>query len=86
VLRGSVVPESLLALWRNMQMALAEAGLRLRSERTYTPHVTLAYGRHELPAETSVPPVTWQVDRFALIHNVVGRGHYQVMGCWKLSG
>lgn len=85
VLRSSQVPEPLSALWRTMQVALAETGLHVRSERQYTPHITLAYGRQELPAATPITPIVWQVDRFALIHNVVGKGNYQVLGSWKLS-
>lgn len=86
VLRSSQAPEPLQALWRDMQAALAEAGLRLRDERQFTPHVTLAYARHELPQPVPVSPITWDVDRFVLIHNVVGKGNYQVLGCWKLFG
>lgn len=86
VLRGSQVPEPLLALWRDMHTALVEAGLRLRDERQFTPHVTLAYARHELPQAAPVPPIVWQVDRFVLIHNVVGKGNYQILGNWALAG
>jgi 2'-5' RNA ligase len=86
VLRGSQVPEPLLALWQNMHATLVETGLRLRNERQFTPHVTLAYARHELPQAVPVPPIVWQVDRFVLIHNVVGKGNYQILGSWGLSG
>ncbi|MFC3650872.1 RNA 2',3'-cyclic phosphodiesterase [Dyella humi] len=86
VLRGSHVPEPLLALWRDLHAALTHAGLHLRAERQFTPHVTLAYGRHELPGTTPVTPIVWQIDRFVLVHNVVGRGNYQILGSWKLAG
>jgi 2'-5' RNA ligase len=86
VLRSSQVPEPLLALWRNMHTTLVAAGLRLRNERQFTPHVTLAYARHELPQAVPVPPICWQVDRFVLVHNVVGKGNYQMLGTWMLSG
>jgi len=86
VLRGSQVPEPLPALWRDMHTTLVEAGLRLRDERQFTPHVTLAYARHELPQAVPVPPIVWQIDRFVLVHNVVGKGNYQVLGTWGLSG
>lgn len=85
VLRGAVVPEALLALWRNMQAGLQETGLQLRSERQFTPHVTLAYARHALPAPTPVTPVVWQARRFALVHSLVGQGSYQVLGSWELG-
>ncbi|GLQ94290.1 RNA 2',3'-cyclic phosphodiesterase [Dyella acidisoli] len=86
VLRGTHVPELLLALWRDLHASLVQAGLKLRAERQYTPHVTLAYARHELPEVTPVTPIVWQVDRFVLIHNVVGKGSYQILGSWKLAG
>lgn len=85
VLRATLVPEPLLALWRDLQASLAHAGLRLRAEHPFTPHVTLAYGRQALPMATPITPITWRVERFVLIHNVVGRGHYQILGGWELS-
>lgn len=85
VLRGSQVPASLQALWRDLQAALSETGVRLRHERQFTPHVTLAYARLELPQAIAVPPIVWHVDRFVLIHNVMGQGSYQVLGRWKLA-
>jgi RNA 2',3'-cyclic 3'-phosphodiesterase len=85
VLRGSQVPEPLLALWRDLHAALIQSGLQLRAERQFTPHITLAYGRHELPEATPVTPIVWWIDRFALIHNVVGKGSYRVMGSWALN-
>ena len=86
VLRSSHVPEPLPALWRDLHATLVRAGLPLRTERQFTPHVTLAYGRQELPGATPVTPIAWKVDRFVLVHNVVGKGHYQFLGSWKLTG
>lgn len=86
VLRGARVPEALLALWRDMDATLLETGLRLRNDRRFTPHVTLAYGRQELPAVTPVAPIVWKVGSFMLVHNLVGKGAYQVLGRWALSG
>jgi 2'-5' RNA ligase len=86
VLRSSQVPEGLLSLWRDMRTALIHAGLPPHGERQFTPHVTLAYGRHELPQAIAVTPVAWRVDRFALVHNLVGKGDYRVLGSWPLDG
>jgi len=85
VARCTTVPALLSALWQDLGMALAQAGLHQRAERQYTPHVTLAYARCELPEPVSVEPIPWHVDRFVLIHNVVGKGHYQILGYWPLS-
>ncbi|RDS84960.1 RNA 2',3'-cyclic phosphodiesterase [Dyella monticola] len=87
VLRSAQVAEALILLWRTLQESLTQSGLHLRRERQFTPHVTLAYARCELAEAIAVaPPIVWPVDRFVLIHNVVGKGNYQVLGNWKLSG
>lgn len=85
VLRGTHLPELLPSLWRDLHAALIQTGLKLRAERQFTPHVTLAYGRHELPEPAPVTPIVWQVDRFVLVHNVVGKGSYQILGNWTLA-
>lgn len=86
ILRGTQVPEALPALWRDLHARLGHAGLRLRTDHPFTPHVTLGYGRQALPGATPVAPIVWRVDRFVLIHNVVGKGNYQVLGSWTLCG
>lgn len=85
VLRSTHVPDSLPMLWRNVHEALTRAGLRLRAERQFTPHVTLAYARRALPDAIPLAPIAWPVDRFVLIHNVVGKGSYRILGSWPLS-
>ncbi|GLQ46627.1 2'-5' RNA ligase [Dyella lipolytica] len=85
ILRSTVVPDSLLALWDDLNTALTSAGVHRRIERKFTPHVTLAYGRRELPGTMPIVPITWRVERIVLIHNVVGKGRYQWLGNWRLS-
>ncbi|GGA06472.1 RNA 2',3'-cyclic phosphodiesterase [Dyella caseinilytica] len=85
VMRCTTVPPLLLALWQDLGVALVQAGLHRRAERQYTPHVTLAYARCELPEPVPVEPIAWHVDQFVLIHNVVGKGNYQILGHWFLS-
>jgi 2'-5' RNA ligase len=86
VLRGVRVPEALPRLWRDLHALLGEAGLPLRVERMFTPHVTLAYARQVLPEPMPVTPIIWQVDHFVLVHSVVGRGNYRILGSWTLPG
>jgi RNA 2',3'-cyclic 3'-phosphodiesterase len=85
VLRSTVVPQLLMVLWQNLGKALSHAGLHVPIERQFTPHVTLAYGKRELMAATLGEPISWHVSDFVLIHNVVGKGNYQVLGSWPLS-
>ncbi|MBM7131777.1 RNA 2',3'-cyclic phosphodiesterase [Dyella mobilis] len=85
VLRSNVVPEPLSALWRDVNAALKETGLHWPLERSFTPHVTLAYARQLLPDPVAIAPIAWQIRNFVLIHNVVGRGSYQMLGDWPLS-
>jgi RNA 2',3'-cyclic 3'-phosphodiesterase len=85
VLRSTVVPQLLMVLWQNLGKTLSHAGLPLPVERQFTPHVTLAYGKRELTGATLGTPISWHVRHFVLIHNVVGKGNYQVLGNWPLS-
>ncbi|MBE1159805.1 RNA 2',3'-cyclic phosphodiesterase [Dyella acidiphila] len=85
VLRGSMVPPLLLSLWQEVEQALAQIGVHRRAERPFTPHVTLAYARRELPQSVPVEPISWQVQHLLLIHSVVGKGHYQLLGRWPLA-
>jgi 2'-5' RNA ligase len=85
VLRSTVVPPLLMVLWQNLGKALSLVGLRIPAERQFTPHVTLAYGRRELQWATPVTPIDWHVRHFVLIHSVVGKGDYRVLGDWPLS-
>jgi 2'-5' RNA ligase len=57
-----------------------------RIERSFTPHVTLAYGQQDLAAPVAVAPVAWPVDRVLLLHSEVGAGDYEVLGSWRLPG
>lgn len=86
VLRSTTVPTLLMVLWQNMNKALTKAGLHRHIEHTFTPHVTLAYAQRELSGATPITPLVWPVKHFALIHNVVGKGSYRMLGRWPLSG
>ncbi len=84
VLRSSVIPEPLQQLWQDLRRGLLLAGLGGHLERTFTPHVTLAYSRGMLLQPTTIEPVTWQVDQLALVHSMTGRSNHEVLACWPL--
>jgi 2'-5' RNA ligase len=85
VLRGSSVPEPLQPLWQNLRQVLTLAGQGRYLERSFTPHVTVAYSQRELLDDTPIEPVRWMIDEFALIHSVVGQPDYQVLARWPLA-
>ncbi|MGH8158013.1 MAG: RNA 2',3'-cyclic phosphodiesterase [Rhodanobacter sp.] len=85
VLRGVETCAPLQQLWQALGKTLALAGQGARLERSFTPHVTLAYSHGTMLPELAVEPVIWPVTEFALIHHVVGQGAYQILGCWPLS-
>ena len=84
VLCGSVLPESLQALWARWREALLRTVPGLRLESRFMPHVTLAYGRELLP-ETEVEPVHWRVGGIVLIQSVVGQHDYRMLASWPLQ-
>jgi RNA 2',3'-cyclic 3'-phosphodiesterase len=84
IMRCTIVPTSLLSLWQDLGKALVQADLHRRAENQYTPHITLAYARHVLTEPILIEPIAWHVDRFVLIHNVVGKGNYRILGEWPL--
>ena len=84
VLRSSVIPEPLQQLWQDLRRALLLAAQGGHLERTFTPHVTLAYSHAMLLQSTAIEPVSWRVDEIALIHGVVGQPQQQVLARWSL--
>jgi len=85
VLRCSVVPEPLQQLWQELRRALLLSGQGRQLERTFTPHVTLAYSRGVLLQPMAIEPVSWRVEDIALVHSVVGQPQQQVLGRWSLQ-
>ena len=59
--------------------ALADAGLK--PERSFTPHMTLAYTRRKVEKH-AIAPVRWTAGSFALIDSHVGEGVHEVLGRW----
>jgi 2'-5' RNA ligase len=85
VLRSSSVPEPLQRLWQDLRHALVLAGQGRHVARSFTPHVTLAYGHGTRLDVTPIEPVAWRVERLALVHSVVGQPDYQVLAEWSLQ-
>jgi 2'-5' RNA ligase len=84
VLRSIHMPEPLQQLWQDLRHALVLAGQGRHVERSFTPHVTLAYGQGMLPETALIESVAWPVTQVGLIHSVVGQQDYQVLANWSL--
>ncbi len=63
--------------------ARVDAGVEGREGYRFAPHITLAY-RKGPAGVRSIPPVGWTVDRFVLVHSLIGQGRYDEIGCWPL--
>jgi 2'-5' RNA ligase len=85
VLRGAEVPAPMQQLWQTLRHAVTLAGQGGHLERSFTPHVTLAYSHSTMLEPVAIAPVTWQVTDFVLVHNVVGQGNYQILGRWRMA-
>lgn len=81
------VAPGLSALWNDLGLELARAGVRVTEGQGFRPHVTVLRGaRHALP-ETPIAPVIWHVDDFTLAHSVPGaHSAYASLGTWRLVG
>lgn len=85
---GSAEPDPGLALlWDRLGLALAKAGVKIVSgHRAHAPHVTVVRGAARGLGPLAVEPVEWRVDRFVLLHSVLGaRSEYTVLGEWRLD-
>jgi 2'-5' RNA ligase len=85
VLRGAEVPDPMLQLWQTLRHALALDGQAGHLERSFTPHVTLAYSHSTMLEPAAIAPVSWQVTDFVLVHSVVGQGGYEILGRWRMA-
>lgn len=83
VLLGDPAATGLQGLHAALATRLALRGLGRGAERAFVPHVTLLYDTRAV-AEQAIPPVAWTVREFVLIHSLLGKGEYRVLGRWAL--
>ncbi|MBS7455623.1 RNA 2',3'-cyclic phosphodiesterase [Coralloluteibacterium stylophorae] len=78
-------PPALGALHGALGEALLRAGVRLYEPRRLVPHITIARDAQRRLEDLPIPPLVWRVDRFVLIHSVLGAAsEYRVVGDWPL--
>ncbi|WP_458756314.1 2'-5' RNA ligase family protein [Afipia sp. TerB] len=84
VLRPSARITALSEFHRALGDCMKDVGLSRWVTPRFTPHITLLYDRRMI-AEQPVEAVCWHVDRFALIHSLVGRSRHIHLARWKLA-
>lgn len=82
VLCGSDGVAALTAFHQSLGVAMARAGLKLKTSH-YTPHLTLLYDDRRI-AEQIVEPVAWSVREFVLVRSLIGRKQYVPLARWTL--
>lgn len=82
VLLGAEGIVGLAGLYESLGARLATAGLA-RRERAFVPHITLLYDARTV-APRPIEPLGWTVREFLLIHSLLGRTEYRVLGRWPL--
>ncbi|NUO73845.1 MAG: RNA 2',3'-cyclic phosphodiesterase [Frateuria sp.] len=83
VLLGNHAGGGMAGLHATLGTRLAAAGL-VRRERAFVPHVTLLYDARTV-APQPVETLAWPVHEFLLIHSLLGRTEYRVLGRWPLA-
>jgi len=71
-------------LRERLGFALIRAGVDVRLDRRFSPHITLLYGGQPMP-EIEIDPITWTVDEFVLIDSHIGLTHHETVGRWPLK-
>jgi len=77
--------DALLQFHRQLGVVLAEHGFRSKGKQSFHPHVTLLYDEQRVAVEPVVP-LSWTVNKFALVHSLVGRSRYIPLAGWMLRG
>ncbi|MFC5741754.1 RNA 2',3'-cyclic phosphodiesterase [Dyella tabacisoli] len=90
VVGGSMTPAPMQQLWQDLRHALTLAGQGRHMERSFTPHITLAYSHGTVLGTTAIEPIVWSVAGFELVHSIVGQAGdsqrtYETLGAWHLA-
>lgn len=83
VLLGATDAPGLAGLHAALGARLASAG-QTRRDRAFVPHVTLLYDAQQIRPRP-VEPLGWTVREFVLVHSLLGRTEYRLLGRWALQ-
>jgi 2'-5' RNA ligase len=69
---------------KTLGIALQTAGLAVKVNSHFTPHVTLLYDERHL-GEQTVESVRWTAREFVLVRSLLGRSQYVQLARWSLA-
>lgn len=76
--------EPLMLFQQVLRFELEKAGVRHKSGKQFTPHVTLLRDRESIPAQP-IAPIRWTAREFMLAHSLLRRAEHVPLGRWALS-
>ncbi len=85
VLQGGDGVTELKAMRQALSTALAMAGQGRVAASQFTPHITLLYADKRAPLEQPIPPISWTVTEFVLVHSHLGQTRHEHIASWTLA-
>lgn len=85
VLRAGSGAGTLEALHAALGAQMVATGLGRWIKPAFVPHVTLLYDDRSI-APHAIEPVAWTVREFVLVHSLLSRTEYRMLGRWPLRG
>jgi 2'-5' RNA ligase len=82
VLCGSDGTAKLVTLQRVVNVGMQKLRLA-RTKSQFVPHLTLLYDERSIE-EQQIERIGWTVTEFVLVHSLLGRGQYDILGRWPL--
>ncbi|UAL08643.1 2'-5' RNA ligase family protein [Caulobacter segnis] len=65
-------------------LGLKMAGVGLKPDKQFVPHITLLYDGQVVPAQ-AIAPIRWTVNRFVLVQSKLGQTRHIVLKAWDLA-
>lgn len=84
VLRGEGGVAAIAGLQARLGEAMRRHGLARHVDAGFVPHLTLLYDERTIDMQP-IEPAGWRVRDFALVHSLLGRSTYRVLGRWPLQ-
>lgn len=85
VLCGGYENSGLQSIHDLLLAGLVRLGFSIGANSNFNPHITLAYAK-ELVDQVPVKPIRWTASEVLLVHSLVGKSEYRVLGSWPLLG